>query len=105
MQRYKVIQWATGVVGRAALKGILQHPRLELVGLRVYSAEKEGQDAGELIDRPPCGVKATRDSDEIATPSSVRRSGSNGAVATGLGSGSSGSLRSRKNTGRSSTSG
>jgi hypothetical protein len=65
MERYKVIQWATGVVGRAALKGILQHPRLELVGLRVYSEEKEGKDAGELIDLPACGVAATRDVDEI----------------------------------------
>jgi hypothetical protein len=32
-KKYKVIQWATGVVGSAALGGILRHPKLELVGL------------------------------------------------------------------------
>ena len=51
------------MVGRAALKGILQHPRLELVGLRVYSEEKEGMDAGELIGLPACGV-----ADELPEP-------------------------------------
>ena len=44
MKRYKVIQWATGVVGKNALKGIIQHPKLELVGVKVYSDEKEVQD-------------------------------------------------------------
>ena len=29
---YKVIQWATGNVGRAAVEGIVDHPELELVG-------------------------------------------------------------------------
>ena len=32
MNRYRVVQWATGVVGSAALKGILHHPQLDLVG-------------------------------------------------------------------------
>ncbi|SGM05159.1 dihydrodipicolinate reductase [Mycobacterium tuberculosis] len=27
----RVIQWATGSVGVAAIKGVLQHPELELV--------------------------------------------------------------------------
>ena len=30
---YRVIQWATGGVGRAAIEGVLGHPDLELVGL------------------------------------------------------------------------
>ena len=30
---YRVIQWATGGVGRAAIEGVLDHPELELVGL------------------------------------------------------------------------
>ena len=29
---YRVIQWATGGVGRAAIQGIVEHPDLELVG-------------------------------------------------------------------------
>jgi hypothetical protein len=37
---YKVIQWATGNVGIHALRGIAQHPDLELVGLWVSSAGK-----------------------------------------------------------------
>ena len=40
MKRYKVIQWATGVVAKNALKGIIRHPQLELVGLRCTAMEK-----------------------------------------------------------------
>jgi 2,4-diaminopentanoate dehydrogenase len=34
----RVIQWATGGVGKAAIDGILLHPDLELVGCWVHSA-------------------------------------------------------------------
>jgi 4-hydroxy-tetrahydrodipicolinate reductase len=59
--RWKVIQFATGNVGRLALQGILDHPDLDLVGLWVHSAEKAGRDAGELCGRAPVGVLATND--------------------------------------------
>jgi glutathione S-transferase len=39
MGNYKVYQWATGVVGKSALRGILRHPKLELaaqVGMGVF---------------------------------------------------------------------
>ena len=62
---WKVIQFATGNVGRLALQGILEHPDLELVGLWVHSADKAGKDAGELAGRAPVGVLATNDFDEI----------------------------------------
>jgi 2,4-diaminopentanoate dehydrogenase len=62
---YKVIQWATGNVGRLALRGIVEHPDLELVGLLVHSPDKAGKDAGELAGIGPIGVKATNDVDEI----------------------------------------
>lgn len=65
MSQYKVIQWATGVVGTAALKGIIRHPKLELTGLKVYNDEKAGLDAGELADCPPTGVRATQDIEAI----------------------------------------
>ena len=65
MKKYKVIQWATGVVGTAALKGILRHPKLELVGVKVYSDEKAGKDAGELADSEVTGVMATQDIEAI----------------------------------------
>lgn len=58
---FRVIQWATGGVGRAAIEAIRSHPELELVGCWVHSAEKVGQDAGELAGGPPLGVLATND--------------------------------------------
>jgi hypothetical protein len=58
---YRVIQWATGGVGRAAIEGILDHPELELVGCFVHGAAKDGRDAGEIAGRAPVGVRATRD--------------------------------------------
>ena len=36
---------ALGVVGSAALRGIIRHPKLELVGVKVYSEDKDGLDA------------------------------------------------------------
>lgn len=62
---YRVIQWATGGVGRAAIDGVADHPELELVGCWVHSADKVGRDVGELIGRGPLGVIATTDVDEL----------------------------------------
>ncbi len=58
---YRVIQWATGGVGRAAIQGILSHPELELVGAWVHGADKVGRDAGEIAGGEPVGVAATDD--------------------------------------------
>lgn len=58
---YRVIQWATGGVGRAAIQCVLHHPELELVGCWVHSADKDGRDAGELAGEDPIGVAATTD--------------------------------------------
>lgn len=57
---YRVIQWATGNVGSRALRAVIEHPALELVGVYVTSAAKAGKDAGELcgLDRK-IGIKAT----------------------------------------------
>ncbi len=62
---YRVIQWATGGVGRAAMEGVLAHPDLELVGAWVHSAEKEGMDLGTLLGGGPLGVRATSDVDAL----------------------------------------
>jgi len=62
---YRVVQWATGGVGRAAIQGILSHPQLELVGCWVHSADKEGLDAGEIAGVGRIGVAATRDAGEL----------------------------------------
>src|SRR5207245_8023769 len=62
---YRVIQWSTGNVGRYALRGIIGHPELELAGLWVHSAGKQGRDAGELCGLGPVGVTATTDAGSL----------------------------------------
>ena len=61
----RVIQWATGSVGRHAIAAITAHPGLELVGARVYSEDKAGRDVGELCGLGRTGVIATSSSDEM----------------------------------------
>ncbi|MFC3214389.1 hypothetical protein [Novosphingobium panipatense] len=63
---WRVIQWATGNVGSRALRMVIEHPRMELAGLWVSSAEKAGKDAGELCGLGPTGVTATNSLEEIA---------------------------------------
>lgn len=62
---YKVIQWATGSVGRTTLRRIIDHPDLELVGLFVHTPDKVGRDAGEIAKRPSTGVLATNRIEDI----------------------------------------
>ena len=54
----RVIQWATGSVGRHAVAAIAAHPGLELVGARVYSEDKAGRDVGLLCGLGPIGAVA-----------------------------------------------
>lgn len=61
----RVVQWAAGRIGQSAMRATIGHPGLELVGLYVHSADKEGRDAGELCGLDPIGVKATRNIDEV----------------------------------------
>lgn len=62
----RVIQWGTGAIGKELLATILD-PRsgLELAGVRVYSDEKDGVDAGVLIGRDPVGITASCDVDRV----------------------------------------
>jgi 2,4-diaminopentanoate dehydrogenase len=62
---YRVVQWATGNIGLRALRCVIEHPQLDLVGVFVYSDAKAGRDAGELCGLAPVGVKATRSIDDI----------------------------------------
>lgn len=61
----RVVQWATGSVGVAAIKAVLEHPELELVGAWVHSKAKVGKDIGVLAGADPIGVTATDSIDEI----------------------------------------
>jgi 2,4-diaminopentanoate dehydrogenase len=62
---YRVVQWATGTIGRRALRGIIGHPNLTLAGVYVYAQEKVGRDAGDLCGLDATGVTATGSIDEI----------------------------------------
>jgi hypothetical protein len=63
---YRVIQWATGGVGRAAIQGIVSHPELELVGCWVHGAGKAGRDVAEICGLPqPTGVLTSQDADAL----------------------------------------
>ena len=58
---YRVIQWATGAMGKTCLRAVIDHPAMELVGLYVYGEDKVGRDAGDIARRAPTGVIASRD--------------------------------------------
>ncbi len=58
----RVIQWGTGHVGVPALRAVIEHPDLELVGVHAHSASKAGLDAAALCGlSAPAGVRATND--------------------------------------------
>lgn len=61
----RVVQWATGTVGRYALRSLIQRPGFELVGVYVHGKDKVGMDAGELAGLPAIGLQATGDADAI----------------------------------------
>jgi len=60
---YRVVQWATGVVGRYALRSLLERPDLELAAVVVSDPAKVGTDAGRLAGVAPVGIAATSDAD------------------------------------------
>jgi hypothetical protein len=60
-QRYKVVVWATGRVGRLAIRAVADRPNLELVGVWVHSESKDGMDAGTIAGIDRLGVAASRD--------------------------------------------
>jgi 2,4-diaminopentanoate dehydrogenase len=61
-----VIVWGPGTIGTELILAILDHrDDLELVGVKVYSPGKDGQDVGTLIGREPIGLTATTDVDAL----------------------------------------
>jgi 2,4-diaminopentanoate dehydrogenase len=58
---YKVGVWGPGSMGLIALRGVIDHPYLQLVDLVVHSDAKAGRDAGELCGAVSTGVTATQD--------------------------------------------
>ena len=64
-RKYRVIQWATGTVGSAALKYFIENPVIELAGVYVTNPGKVGKDAGDLVGLPKTGVIASNDVDAL----------------------------------------
>lgn len=62
---YRVVHCGTGNVGATALRAVLEHPDLELVGHYVSNPEKAGRDSGELVKVGPAGVVATNSWQEV----------------------------------------
>ena len=58
----RIIQWATGSIGRYAIGAITEDPSLELAGVWVHGEAKEGQDAGIIAGNHRCGVDGYRNS-------------------------------------------
>lgn len=63
--KVRIVQWSTGTIGLYALRAVIEHPRLELVGVYVHSAAKVGRDAGELCGRPPIGVTTVNTVEDV----------------------------------------
>lgn len=57
----RVVVWGTGNVGRPAIRAVVSHRDLDLVGVVVSDPAKVGRDAGELAGIAPTGVLATDD--------------------------------------------
>ena len=57
----KVVVWGTGNVGRPAIRAVVAHRGLELVGVIVADPDKVGVDAGVLAGIDTLGIPATEE--------------------------------------------
>lgn len=57
----RVVQWATGDIGKRSMREVIRHPELELVGVLAYDPDKADLDAGELCGEAPTGIRVTND--------------------------------------------
>jgi hypothetical protein len=64
-QRYRVVQWSTGNIGRRALGVLLDRDDFDVVGVHAFGSEKVGSDAGVLAGQSAVGVTATGDVDAL----------------------------------------
>jgi 2,4-diaminopentanoate dehydrogenase len=62
---YTVVHCGTGNIGATALKAIIDHPNLELVGHYVSTPDKAGRDSAELVGLEPVDVTTTNDWSEL----------------------------------------
>ncbi|MEJ2409419.1 MAG: hypothetical protein P8Y48_08770 [Novosphingobium sp.] len=64
-ERFRVVVWGTGAVGRAVLREAMRLPEIDVVGVLVYTPAKTEADAGEIIGVPPYGVTPTMDREAV----------------------------------------
>lgn len=64
-RKLRVVQFGTGFVGHFAMRAIIEHPQMELVGCWVHSDEKVGVDAGDIAGTGKTGVLATQDIEQL----------------------------------------
>ncbi|MCW2787502.1 MAG: hypothetical protein JWP74_4019 [Marmoricola sp.] len=62
---YRIVIWGPGEVGGAVLRAAHADPRFDVVGVKVFSPHKNGQDAGDLVGIGPIGITATTSAEEI----------------------------------------
>lgn len=65
MEKYKVIIWGLGMVGKSALKIINERKQLELVGAIDIDPKKVGQDAGLVLGLEQTGVIVSDDIEAV----------------------------------------
>ena len=63
--KYRVIIWGFGQVGRSALQIIQARKSLELAGVYDINPEKAGKDAGEIFGLPATGIKVSSNEEEV----------------------------------------
>lgn len=62
---YKLIVWGSGRLGNLCVWEVAHSNAFELVGVRAYSAQKNGVDIGEMIGIGPLGIPAMTDVGEL----------------------------------------
>ena len=62
---YRVAHGGTGLTGREALRGIINDPDLDLIGVLVTTPDKVGVDVGSLCGLPDAGLLASDDAEAI----------------------------------------
>lgn len=65
MNKYKVIVWGLGNVGRAAIRMIMEKESLQLVGAIDVDPNKVGKDAGEVFGFGRTGVTVSNDVEKV----------------------------------------
>lgn len=62
---HRVVQWATGGIGKVSIRHLVENPFTELVGVLVTNPDKVGKDVGEIAGIGAVGLAATDDKDAI----------------------------------------